>query len=411
MNCSRSLCMMTPAHGSWGVTKMAQILPESFILFVGPAACGRHGALSASQQGRKERAAYLALSEADIVSGSYERAVVKGADELLTRLSAQERMPKAVIVFVTCIDSLLGTDHEALLKELRERHPGTAFTFCRMNPTTESSAAPPKARVRDAVYQALSPRKKDRGVNLIGSMTPVCGEAAQVLASMGAAPMRQVPEFRRFDDFQAMAASRLNIVIAPMAVYTAQQMEKRLSIPWISALTSADPGTVRGNYWKTAEALGVPCPDLSFYEKECEIQIEKAKSMLGSRPVVIDGDAVPRPFDMARSLLKLGFSVKRVSARNIPSDDEDLRFIEEHFPGVEIRPLLEPAEPAGDPELLCIGLTSAYLSGSKHFVPFDGEPGLWGFSGIVRLMRELCAAAAAERDVRTETEKAGGANG
>lgn len=411
MSCGRTLCLMTPAHGSWGVTKMAQMLPESFILFAGPAACGRHGALSASQQGRKERAAYLSLSESDIVSGGYEQALLDGADELLLRLSAAGRKPKAVIVFVTCIDSLLGTDHEALLKQLRQAHPDTVFTFCRMNPTTENQSAPPKARVRDAIYQALSPRPKDRGVNLTGSMTPVSGEAAEVLKRMGAVPLRQVPEYRRFDEFQVMAASRLNIVMAPMALYAAQQMEKRLGIPWVSALTSADPDVSAENYRKIAQALGVKCPDLSSYIYECEAEIRKTQAALGARPIAVDGDAVPRPFDMAKALLNRGFSVKRVSVRNIPSGDADLQFIEKHFSDVEIRPLLSPDEPENDPELLCVGLTSAFLSGSRHFVPFDGEPGLWGFSGIVQLMCQLREAAAAERDVRIESLKAGGFNG
>ena len=59
-----TLTYTSPAHGGWGVARMGQLLPESYQLFAGPAACGRHGALSACLQGRKDTIAYLYLSEA-----------------------------------------------------------------------------------------------------------------------------------------------------------------------------------------------------------------------------------------------------------------------------------------------------------------------------------------------------------
>ena len=72
----------SPAHGGWGVVRVAMLVPESYQLFVCPSACGRHGALGAIEHGNKERLSYLYIDEADIVSGSYEDLILEGVDAL-----------------------------------------------------------------------------------------------------------------------------------------------------------------------------------------------------------------------------------------------------------------------------------------------------------------------------------------
>lgn len=76
-----------PPTGGWGVVRMGHLMPESYQLFVSPAACGRHGAVSACMQGRKNRVSYLYLSEDDIVSGGYEDLLLEAVDGLLEHLA------------------------------------------------------------------------------------------------------------------------------------------------------------------------------------------------------------------------------------------------------------------------------------------------------------------------------------
>ena len=130
----RPLHYSSPAHGGWGVVRMGHLLPESYQLFVSPAACGRHGAIGAYMQGRKQRVSYLYLEEDDIVSGGYEELIADAAIELLEHLEHAGKLPKVLMIFVSCIDDLLGTDHEAIVQTLSEKRPDVRFTFCHMNP-------------------------------------------------------------------------------------------------------------------------------------------------------------------------------------------------------------------------------------------------------------------------------------
>ena len=125
MNCccgslGKTLHYVSPAHGGWGVVRIAALVPESYQLFVAPFACGRHGALGGILNGIKDRISYLFIDESDIVSGGYEDLIPEAVEELLASL---EKRPKVLMIFVSCLDDLLGTDHVSLNQRLSERFP------------------------------------------------------------------------------------------------------------------------------------------------------------------------------------------------------------------------------------------------------------------------------------------------
>ena len=76
-----------PGNGGWGMVRIAMMIPESYELFVSPAACGRHGALGAVQHGIRDRLSYYFVEEKDIIEG-YDAAVIDAADLLLLDIKA-----------------------------------------------------------------------------------------------------------------------------------------------------------------------------------------------------------------------------------------------------------------------------------------------------------------------------------
>ena len=113
-----SLHYVSAAHGGWGIVRMAALVPEAHLLFVCPSACGRHNAIGGAVSGIKQRVSYLFLTEADIVSGDFEQMIVDNVDILFGMLP---KKPKALLIFTSCLDDLLGTDHEPILEELSRR--------------------------------------------------------------------------------------------------------------------------------------------------------------------------------------------------------------------------------------------------------------------------------------------------
>lgn len=286
-----SLHYSSPAHGGWGVVKTGHLVPDSCQLFVSPAACGRHGALAACLEKRKNRVSYLFLTEEDIVSGGYEERIIEGAGKLLAHLEKRNRMPCVLMIFVSCIDDLLGTDHDALTEELSAAYPHIRFIFCHMNPTSTDTKLPPGVNIQNKIYSLLDVTKeRDQGVNLIGSLSPLrqTSELFTVLKGMGVSVIRHISDYEGFDTYQEMARSCLNLVISPAGTYASRQMESKHGTPFVTALTSFRTSCIRDTYSRIADKLRVRCPEFSLYEEECERRMWETAEKLKGMPVLLD---------------------------------------------------------------------------------------------------------------------------
>lgn len=391
-----SLHYSSPAHGGWGVLKMGQLVPESYQMFVSPAACGRHGALAARMEGRKNRVSYVFLSEADIVSGGYEDTLLEAARKLLAHLKSRGRMPKVLMIFVSCIDDLLGTDHDALIMQLSEEFPDVRFTFAHMNPTSTDTGVPPAVNIQNKDYALLDRREdRDNGVNLIGNLAPIRNnsELFTMLHEMGASAVRHISDYATFIGYQEMAKSKLNLVLAPTGKYASVNMQKKLGIPFEMALTSFQIDCIKETYERIAKQLGVDCPDFTAYEEECRAALKHAAQTIGNREIIIDGETITRPFDLAKALLEVGMKIKCIYQQKVlPSDKENFEWVRENHPEVMVlqpqHPRTTVSEKFGE-ECLSIGFSAAYISGAKHVLDIAGQHGLYGFQGIIDLMKMI----------------------
>ena len=403
----KSLYYSSPAHGGWGVLKMGQLVPESYQLFVSPAACGRHGALAARMEDRKSRVSYLFLKEEEIVSGGYEDSIINASEKILLHLKRKGRMPKVLMIFVSCIDDLLGTDHDALIMQLSEKFPEVRFTFAHMNPTSTDTGVPPAVNIQNKDYALLDRREdRDGGINLIGNLAPLRtnSELFKLLESMGAEVVRHISDYTTFEAYQEMAKSGLNLVTAPTGKYASVQMEKKLGIPFEMALTTFQIGSIRETYEKIAERMDAVCPDLSAYEEQCRQAMRETAEALGDMQIIIDGETITRPFDLAKALLEAGMKVKCIYEQEVlPSDKENYEWVCTNHPEIMIlqpqHPKTTVSEKIGQ-ECLSIGFSAAYISGARYVVDIAGQHGLYGFRGVLELMEMIREAAKEEVDLK-----------
>ena len=403
----KSLNYSSPAHGGWGVVKVGHLVPESYQLFISPAACGRHGALAAKIEGRKNRVSYLFLTEEEIVSGRYEDKLVRATGRLLEHLEKLQRTPKVIMLFVSCIDDLLGTDHEALIQVLSDNYPKVRFVFCHMNPTSTDTGVPPAVNIQNKNYSLLDvAEEKDQGVNLIGNLRPIRenSELRALLHEMNVPHIRHISDYESFEAYQEMAKSRLNMVVVPAGKYASEQMAKKHNIPYLMTLTSFRTEMISKMYESIAEALNAKCPDLTAYEAKCKEALVETKEALKDMPIIIDGEAIVRPFDLARALLEAGMNVKCIYEQKLlPSDKENFEWLKENHPEVEImqpqNPKATVTEKYGEGHL-SIGYSAAYISGAEHVVNISGEHGLFGYQGLIDLMKMMKEASQQQVDLK-----------
>jgi nitrogenase molybdenum-iron protein alpha/beta subunit len=406
----------SPAHGDWGIVQIGMLVPESYQLFVCPSACGRHAAIGAMQHGLKDRLSFLYVDQSDIIAG-YDSLIEEAADELLEALAP--RKPKVMLVFVSCLDDLIGTDHEALMSRLSKAHPGVLFRDCHMNPISLDSGSPPGVTLQRRMYSLLeadrvAPEKRDMSVNCIGNFEAIDpkSDLHDFLGGFGY-ETRHISQYKRFSDFQAMARGRLNLVIGPGGLQAARDMERTLGIPYVCLPVSYRLEKIALNYETLRGALGdSDCPfDFTRTEDETRALIEEARRTAGDIPIIVDNSAVIKPFELARALIEYGFRVPRVVSGDCPEiDRENFEWLQEETPDVEI---VQPEHHNSArftrrlEDSLAIGLDGAYLSGSKYLLDMIDDGGLYGYHGVKTLMKRIIASLKREADLKAVIDSYG----
>lgn len=379
------LCYSSPAKGGWSIVRVSLLVPESYQLFVGSPACMRHIKLSCMSLGTGDRVSCLFPEESDVVSGSYETLIFDGACDLLTHLV---KKPKVLMIFVTCMDDLLGTDHEAFLAPLRKRFPGVRTIICHMNPLMAESDMPPGVSIHDKMYGLLDPvEEKERAVNFIGNHIayPEQNELICHLKEHGFSTYH-VSQFHTFQEYQRMACATLTVVAAPPALYAARRMEERLGIGYAGATPVYTYDEIDGIYQNVCSYLDIPAVQSKEQRERVDERLKRLREVLCGRPVAIDHGATYSPFSMARLLLDHGINVDTIYITECPAyEKENAAAIEKY--GVElIRPeVFVPMKYRRKRDSVCIGFEAAYLEGSPYVMTLSADDDLFGYEGIMML--------------------------
>ncbi|NEW89589.1 hypothetical protein DU475_20295 [Rhodopseudomonas sp. WA056] len=389
-----------PTHGGWGVLRTALLVPEMYVLFVCPAACGRHGAIAAFEQGLKPRVGYLCIEEDEIVLGSYEDEIRTTVPLLLQRLAPR---PKAFMIIVSCIDDLLGTDYTTMVAEFEAAH-GIPFRVGRMNPITLGSGLPPQRRIQRDMYDFLAPPPfKDDSVGLIGPFSPLAqdSELRDMLARSGYGPVRHIADCSTFADFQKLAAARLNLVTRPEGIAAAETLAAKFGTPFVIAPVGFCDETIAARYQAIAEALGTSL-DPEPARGAIELAVERARRAVGGRSIAVDGSATCSPFDLARALVERGFNVAQLVAHQLPAHERPaLDWLARHVPELVVTSPIHPVRSWSRPEQptadIAIGFSAGYLTGAPVTVPISFDEGLYGYHGLATVLDALATAASAQR--------------
>lgn len=411
----------SPAHGGWGVVRTGLLVPESYLLFVCPAACGRHGAIAAIEQGYKERVGYLCIEDREIVLGDYESEIARGVEEAIRRLRPR---PRAFIICVSCIDDLLGTDHDAALQEFEARYK-IPFRLARMNPITMDGKLPPGQRIQRTLYEFLrSSDERDGGINLLGCFRPLApdSELHRLCEALGRGPLRHPGGCATFDEFLTLGKSGGTLVLRPEGAAAAAYCETEFGIPALpahiaysetltlrrlrSAATFIAKNSASRDTVPSADRERILSPDglESFLAPDIADARDAAKEAaetLAGMSVAVDSTATASPFDLALSLREAGIEVARIYVETFPAHErESMERLAELAPEILVcnprhsrRFLGQPDRPLAD---IAIGFEAGYATRAPRTLPLSFDEGLYGFHGRASVFRALAGCAREE---------------
>jgi hypothetical protein len=394
----------SPAHGGWGVVKVALLVPEVYLLFVCPAACGRHGAIAAIEQGYRNRIGYLCISDNEIVLGDYEAEIEQGVRELVGRVKPR---PRALIIFVSCIDDLLGTDHTAALARMEAEH-NIPIKLARMNPISMAGKLPPGIRVQKSMYEFLEPpAKKDRGIILLGAYRPPTqtSELAKLLNQYGFGPIRHPEYCTDFDSFKEMSQSAAAIIVRPEGRAAGEDLNSRLGIPVLHSFMAYDGDTVMERYHQLIPFLesldqrpltGKDRVESAFRAAR-ETAAERgreARALLGDASIAIDSTVTIAPFNLALALVKSGLNVSRIYTGDLPEFEkpslaELAKLKGDILVSTPIHVRKYGRRKAEALTEIALGFEAGYAAAAPITVPIAFDEQMYGFEGYTLILEKL----------------------
>lgn len=390
-----TLAFNSPGAQGFGVKRAGLALPGSVMLLVAPRCCGRNTAAMSGDGEYGERMYYLLQDETDIVTGRHLYKIAEAVKEVC---DLQEKKPSAVMICITCVDALLGTDMERICRKCEEA-AHVPVVPCYMYALTREGRLPPMVSVRKSIYSLLKKtQRKGDSVNILGYFSPLqedC-ELYAVLQKAGVKNIREIARCKDFAEYEKMAEANFNIVLHPEARYAANDLEKRLGIPYIELTRSYDIEKIRRQYLLFGQAAGFVPEDASYYEEaaECIASFkEKYAKISFSVGEWLNGD----PFEIALALLRYGFAVKEIFGTLGEANFVYVKKIASLSPETKIYSNLSPTmlmyeETKENTPDLVLGKDAMYYHKNTPGIPWNDEEQNFGYAGVKKLFAALTCA-------------------
>lgn len=390
-----ALSFNSPGAQGFGVKRAGLAVPGSVMLLVAPACCGRNTTMLAELGSYADRFYYLLQDDTDIITGRHLNRISQAVKDVADfHEESTGTRPNVVMICITCVDALLGTDMDRVCRKASE-FAGLPVLPCYMYALEREGRVPPMTAVRRTVYQLLEPReKKSTTVNLLGHFAPLNddSEIYELLRSIGVKKINEISRCEDFDEYLDMAEANFNIILNPESRLAAEDIAKRLEIPSVEITRMYRIDKIRKQYQLFAGAIGAKIDDSRFYD-EAAAKVEAfARENKGKR-VAIGECMNADSFELALAMSEYGLTVTEiygtVSAERMPY----IKMLAEISPETRIYTNLEPSMLYYDSsELPCdftIGIDAGYYHPDAPNVPWNLEVQPWGYNGLIRLIEEI----------------------
>lgn len=385
-----TLAFNSPGAQGYGVKRAGLSIPESVMLIVSPGCCGRNTTILKELPGYEDRFFFLLMDETDIVTGRHLKKIPEAVKEVCDCL---EKRPSAVMICITCVDALLGTDMERVCSKAQE-YTKIPVLPCYMYALTREGRKPPMVHVRQSVYSLIKRDKIDkRAVNLMGYFAPLVEdcELYELLRSVGITRINEIGRCETFKEYQKMGRANFNLILNPEARYAAQGLQKRWNMPSVELARLYRIEKIKKQYQLFAGALGVSFHDQEHYRrtKEC---IDQFYQEYSGEVFAIGEGCNANPYELALALLEYGFAVKEVFGNITEGDFVYISQIAKISPETMIRSNLEPSMIyyKEDPEVtVAVGKDAAYYYPKACRLEWNEDIQPFGYAGVRRFVTEL----------------------
>ena len=390
-----TLSFNSPGATGFGVKRAGLVVPGSVMLLVSPGCCGRNTNLMDEMPEYEDRFFYLLMDETDLVTGRHLTKIPEAVREIKEHLKGLGKPPSCVMICITCVDALLGTDMERVCKKASDA-ADIPVRPCYMYALTREGRKPPMVYVRESIYSMLSKRPKvPTAVNLLGYFSPLddTSEIYDLLHSAGVRKINEISRCADYDEYLTMSEANFNLVLDAQARLAAQDMEKRLGMPYIEMRRMYQADRVENQYLSLSGAIGADFDIIQYKEKALEA-VDAFTGVCPDALVAVGEMGNADAFELSLALIRYGIRVPVIYGTVTDEEIPFIRHIAELSPDTRVYANLHPSmiwhEADENAEItLTIGKDAAYHHPDAAHVLWSEEIQPFGFAGIEKLFTQM----------------------
>lgn len=386
-----TLAFNSPGAEGFGVKRAGLAVPGSIMLIVAPGCCGRNTSMISSMKEYNNRFFYLCMDETDIVTGRHLKKIPKAVASICESL---EKKPSVVMICITCVDALLGTDMERVCRKAEEK-AGLPVRPCYMYALTREGRKPPMVHVRQSLYSLLEPgHKKGNVVNLLGYFSPLVDdcELYTLLQEAGVKTIHEISRCEDFEEYKKMSEANFNLVLHPEARFAAEDFHDRLKIPFIELRRLYQIDKIGSQYQAFGAALGIEF-HAEEQKKQAQEAIESFRKVCPDPIFAVGECANADPFELSLALVKYGFKVAEIYGTITGENFIYIRQLKKLSPQTKIFSNMEPTmlyyDSAESGVTLTIGKDACYYHPNTKGIHWNEERQPFGYAGVRRLFEAL----------------------
>ena len=386
-----TLAFNSPGAEGFGVKRAGLAVPGSIMLIVAPGCCGRNTSMISSMKEYNNRFFYLCMDETDIVTGRHLKKIPKAVASICESF---EKKPSVVMICITCVDALLGTDMERVCRKAEEK-AGLPVRPCYMYALTREGRKPPMVHVRQSLYSLLEPgHKKGNVVNLLGYFSPLVDdcELYTLLQEAGVKTIHEISRCEDFEEYKKMSEANFNLVLHPEARFAAEDFHDRLKIPFIELRRLYQIDKIGSQYQAFGAALGIEF-HAEEQKKQAQEAIESFRKVCPDPVFAVGECANADPFELSLALVKYGFKVAEIYGTITGENFIYIRQLKKLSQQTKIFSNMEPTmlyyDPSESGVTLTIGKDACYYHPNTKGIHWNEERQPFGYAGVRRLFEAL----------------------
>lgn len=266
-------------------------IDDSVMVVIGPDECAYYTQLATSSGTMKSngcRMLSVVLDQHDVTFGCQEK-----MDEAFAELM-EEFSPKAVYLVTTCVVEVTGDDIDAMAEGYQAQYGLPVIVVHAENFKTDDHL-PGIEHTLDGSIKAMEPQEVTDCVNVLGlrlgnfKKTEVCGYLTQSGIQVGL----MLPGKTSADQIRTAPNAKCNIVVHPVGLPLAKQMQEKFGTPYVVFERYSDPNRIFTCYRQLFEILGKPLPEgLEKTHQELTEQTEQTRQLLSGKSYISGNTAL-----------------------------------------------------------------------------------------------------------------------